>query len=516
MKRAFSELHDRRFDVIVIGGGINGSSAAQNLAAGGYNCLVVDKGDFGSGASGRSARMLHPGLRYFEARNPLFHFGAHPGRFIDALRGARQAMQSVSEHLKDAGDRVWPYRMCFPIYKGDVFKSWHVSAGIKLLELLGDGTVPFDFEMVDRDYSAKIPFFEDFRDGHSLEAIACYNEFKFDWPERFCVDMALDAERNGATLVNYCTARLGRQSAAGDWTVTLTSSSVPALAPAEVQAPVVLNMAGTWIDDVLPPNQHKGRLIQATKGIHIVVEMPDTYQGFGVASLNSVGEPYYVLPLHKNFYSIGVTETLFEGDATDISASDEEIDFLINETNALIPGRQLRRADVLRSWAGVRPLTFSKSHPKGSRARALHDLTERGLSGVFALTGGPIMTHRSAGRLALDAVASKLEPSGRAGRVDTSPFAFSNSDNSPPFLADEPDVRVADIEFGVTGEHAQSLIDVLLRRTGLAWRRELTRREVEQAAQIVGPHLNWSTEETSAQIADYMAFQENVFRRPGP
>jgi len=279
---------------------------------------------------------------------------------------------------------------------------------------------------------------------------------------------------------------------------------------------LVLNLAGTWIDEVLPAEQHKDRLIQATKGIHIVVEMPDAYRGFGVASLNSVGEPYYVLPLHKNLYSIGVTETLFEGDATDISASDEEIDFLINETNALLPGRQLRRADVLRSWAGVRPLTFSKSHPKGSRARALHDLTERGFPGVFALTGGPIMTHRSAGRLALDAVASKLEPSGATGRIDTSPFAFSNSDNSPPFLADEPDVRIADIEFGVTGEHAQSLIDVLLRRTGLAWRRELAPREVEQAAQIVGPHLNWSADEKSAQIADYMAFQENVFRRPTP
>ncbi|NNF78984.1 MAG: FAD-dependent oxidoreductase, partial [Rhizobiales bacterium] len=93
MNRAFSDLHERRFDVIVIGGGINGASAAQNLSAGGYSCLVVDKGDFGSGASGRSARMLHPGLRYFEARKPLLHFGLHPGRFVDALRGARQAMQ---------------------------------------------------------------------------------------------------------------------------------------------------------------------------------------------------------------------------------------------------------------------------------------------------------------------------------------------------------------------------------------------------------------------------------------
>ncbi len=516
MKRAFPELHERRFDVIVIGGGINGTSVAQHLAAAGYDCLLADKGDFGSGASGRSARMLHPGLRYFEARKPLLHFGLHPGRLVDALRGARQAVRSVAEHLKDGGERIWPYRMCFPIYKGDEFKSWHVSAGTRLLQLLGNGTVPFDFELVKRDHAAKIPFIADLRDVGSLEAVACYNEFKFDWPERFCVDMALDAERNGATLANYCTAALGARNGAGEWTVHLTSPAGPALEPAAVRAPLVANMAGTWIDDVLAAEPSEAPLIQATKGIHIVVEMPDAYRGFGIASLNSVGEPYYVLPLHKNLYSIGVTETLFEGDAADVSASDEEIDFLIAETNRLLPGRRLARSHVLWSWAGVRPLTFSPSAPKGSRARVLHDLEARELPGVIALTGGPIMTHRSAGRLVRDAVAQKLAPSRPPGRIDTTPFAFSSGDNSPPFLDDEPDVRIADLEFAVTGEHACSLEDVLFRRTGLAWRRPLTRSEISRMAQIIGPHLGWSPEDGAARAAEFMRLQETRFRRPSP
>ncbi len=240
--RAFPDLHDRRFDVIVIGGGINGTSAAQNLAAAGYACLIVDKGDFGSGASGRSARMLHPGLRFFEAHNPAAHFGLNPGRFVDALRGARQTMLGVAEQLQDGGDRIWPYRMCFLIYDDAEFRAWHVKAGLRLLKLLGDGSFSFDDEIVTRDIAACVPFFGDLRDRHRIKAVAIYNEFKFDWPERFCVDMALDAERNGAVLQTYCAANIIEQDAHGEWRVTLNDPAAMALPPAEVRAPIVLNM----------------------------------------------------------------------------------------------------------------------------------------------------------------------------------------------------------------------------------------------------------------------------------
>ncbi len=511
-----SSLDRRTFDVIVIGGGINGCSAAQNIAAQGYDCLLVDKGDFGSGASGRSSRMLHIGLRFFEARNPVRHFGLRPKRFFDALRGGRQAIQAVVEHLEDTGDRVWPYRMCFPIYRGDAFKAWHITAGIRILERLGGGRVRLDHEIVRGNHAAKVPFFQDFRDQDQLQTIALYNEFKFDWPERFCIDMALDAERKGAILANYCAAEISDRDASGLWSVSLQDQLDPSTPPAMVLAPVVMNLTGTWTDDVLPHASGRRKLIQATKGAHLIVEMPDKYQGFGIAALNSLGLPFYVLPLHGNLYSIGVTETPFEGDATDVSTSDEEIDFLIAESNRLLPGRNLKRSDVLRTWAGVRPLTASKDEVKEGRApRTLHDLSDQGLPGVFALTGGPIMTHRSAGRLAAKAVAGRISPKGPVRDIDTTPFSYSNSENSPPILPDHPDIRMSDIELAATKEHGKSLSDILVRRTGLAWRRDLTEAEVFQVAEIVGPHLGWSEEDRTGQVDDYMRFQNTMFRRPG-
>ena len=251
MSVSIQDLHGRSFDVIVIGGGINGASAAQNLSAAGYSCLLVDKGDFGSGASGRSSRMLHIGLRFFEARNPVRHFALNPGRFLDALRGARQAVQAVAEHLPTAGDRIWPYRMCFPVYDDSQFKSWHVSAGLKLLSLLSGGKVPLEPETVRRGFADKVPFFGDFRTPDRIRSLSLYNEYKFDWPERFCVDMAMDAQRNGAIVMNYCTARIGEQADAGNWQIELLSSRGSRADPVVVTAPVVLNMAGTWIDQVL-------------------------------------------------------------------------------------------------------------------------------------------------------------------------------------------------------------------------------------------------------------------------
>lgn len=514
MESAVPDLQGRRYDVIVIGGGINGSSAVQNLAAEGYDCLVVDKEDFGSGASGRSSRMLHVGLRFFEARNPVGHFLLHPGFFWNALRGARQAMRGVSEHMATAGNRIFRYKMCFPVYRDGDFKSWHLAAGLRLLSVLGDGRISLDHEIIKRNHSGKIPFFEDFRDPDELQSIACYNEFKFDWPERFCADMLLDAQRNGATVVNYCTANITTRKSGGDWVVSLRDAGNEHLSAVEVTAPIVLNMAGTWTDDVLPSAPDKKPLVYMTKGSHIVVEMPETYNGFGVAHVNRYGEPFYVLPLHKNLFSVGVTETPFDGDAANVSCTDDEVDFLIEECNSLLPGRRLSRKDVVSTWAGIRPLTPSEDGLE-TRVRMLHDLTSKGYPGIFALSGGPIMSHRSTGRLILEAVSTKLKPSGEKGQINYNPFEFSHSDNSPAFLADEPEVRVADLENSVREEFAKTLTDVLLRRTSLVWRRKLTLPEARKAAEIVGPLLHWSDEERRTQVEQFMAFQTNVFRTPG-
>ena len=90
-------LDGQVFDVVVIGGGAVGCSAAREAAAAGYSVLLVEKGDFASGSSSRSSRLLHCGLRYFEAPNPVAYFARHPGRFLTSLSMARQGMRERRE-----------------------------------------------------------------------------------------------------------------------------------------------------------------------------------------------------------------------------------------------------------------------------------------------------------------------------------------------------------------------------------------------------------------------------------
>ncbi len=512
MAQAFQHLDGQSFDVIVIGAGINGASCAHHLQAEGYRCLVVDKGDFASGATGRSSRMLHNGLRYFETPNPIREFGLNPGRFIKALRGAGQAMRAVGEIASDSGDRVWPFRMCFPIYKGSSTKPWHLQMGMKLLGLVGDGSFSLDYKVATKDFAQTIPFAGDFRDPENLRALFTYAEYKFDWPERFCVDLVLKAQANGAVLQNYCAAKIGQRQDDGQWLVELSKASAPEASPAQVRAPIVLNLAGSWSDDVIESHNVEPKLIQATKGAHLIVRLPETYRGFGVATLNRIGLPFYVLPLHKDLFSIGVTETAFHGDARDIETSDEDIDFLLGEANYVLPGLNLKHADVLRTWSGVRPL--GNDGPLGAREPKMHDLEARGLPGVFAVTSGPIMTHRETGRWLVDAITPKLKPSGEKVPLSFSPYQFTQSENSPPFMADEPEIREADIELSASKEMAQSLVDVLFRRTGAAWRRSLEREEVERASEIVGAVLDWPAHERARQVDAFLDYQETVFRRP--
>src|SRR6516225_11929866 len=108
-------LSDKRYDVAIIGGGINGASAAQHLAAAGYNVLLIEKGDFGSGATSRSSRLLHCGLRYLAPGRSILDFVVHPSRLATALRMARQAMQARTDLVKTSPARTRPMQFCFPI-----------------------------------------------------------------------------------------------------------------------------------------------------------------------------------------------------------------------------------------------------------------------------------------------------------------------------------------------------------------------------------------------------------------
>ena len=111
-----SELSDKSYDVIVVGAGINGAGAAQYLAAGGYKVLIIDKGDFAGGATSKSSRILHCGLRHLAPGKSIWDFVVHPRKFFLACQNARKSMIARSEISSSMKELVRPFRFYFPIY----------------------------------------------------------------------------------------------------------------------------------------------------------------------------------------------------------------------------------------------------------------------------------------------------------------------------------------------------------------------------------------------------------------
>ncbi|MDS1138376.1 FAD-dependent oxidoreductase [Nitratireductor indicus] len=504
-----TETQGRDYDVLVIGAGINGTSAARELVGSGFRTLLVEKGDFASGASSRSSRILHCGLRYFETPNPVRTFAVHPFRFAGALSMARAAMQARAELADSVPERCNPITMCFPVYRDSSVRAWHIDLGFILLRAIGPSKPPLSYRRLTRDFERHLPFAAHLRDRHQLVSVATYREYVMDWPDRLCVDTGLEAEQIGADLKLFCeVVSLRRQ--AGKWCAQLVD--LHGGHEQEISARVVLNMAGTWIDSVKDRSEGPAtpRLITGTKGAHIAVRLPKAYEGFGITTLHRGGMPFYCLPSHDDIFYFGPTETLFDGDAGDVSATDADIDFLIGEANHLLPGLQLSRRDVVFTWAGVRPLTHDAGQPMGRRTREIHDLASAGMPGMFAMTAGPVMSHLSAGREICTVVEKYLGASRHSSAWRGRPCEMQRVGHgiARPISTDRP----ASFRNAVATEHARDLKGILYTRTGLAWRGHLEREDVEEAAGAVSELAGWSPERTVREVNDFLRYQKTVFR----
>ena len=512
MRIPLDELSGRRFDVAVIGAGINGCAAAQELAGGGYSVVLVDKGDFGAGSSSRSTRLLHCGLRYLAPGGSPYQWIAHPGKLLTALSMTRASMRAREEFVLNAPARVRRMTFGFPVWKGMRYRPWHVDLGLRVVAAFASAAVPLDRSFVDRDALGSEPLYRDLRDQDRLVGVNVYTEYQFDWPERVAMDMVRDAIRLGAVCRNYMPV-IGLARHGDAWRLRLSNARATA-GEVQIDAKVVINAAGIWIDRVNRlATGSATRKIFGTKGAHIVVRLPPECRDRGIISFNRAGtEPVYLVPWRQGLHYMGVTETVYEGDIDDVRATDEDIEWLLGELNALLPSLQVQRHDILYSWAGVRPLTHDPAYPKGSRLREIHDLGSEGMPGVLAMTAGPVALHRSAGRELLAAVRSRVSPSGSPGAPNYAAHLAPGREGSPALLNDDDRVRIADLRHAAEHEQVTSLIDLLARRAGVVWTERQGREAARAAAEAVADLLGWDEARVEREVESYRAYLAHTHR----
>ena len=512
MRIPIDDLSGRRFDVALIGAGINGCAAAQELAGSGYSVLLVDKGDFGAGSTSRSTRLLHCGLRFLAPGGSPYRWIAHPRQLLTAISMTRAAVRAREEFVLNAPARVRRMTFGFPVWKGMRYRPWHVDLGLRVVAAFASAAVPLDRSFVNRDALESEPLYRDLRDQDRLVGVNLYTEYQFDWPERVAMDMVRDAIRLGAVCRNY-TPVVGLARHGDAWRLRLSNARAAA-GEVHVDAKVVINTAGIWIDRVNRlATGSAARKILGTKGAHIVLRLPKECRDRGIISFNRAGtEPVYLVPWRQGLHYMGVTETVYEGDLDDVRADDEDIEWLLGELNSLLPSLEVRRRDIFYSWAGVRPLTYDPAQPKGSRSREIHDLGREGMPGVLTLTGGPVATHRSSGRELLLSVRSRISPSGSPGAPNYAAHIVPGREGSPALQNDDDRVRIADLRDAAEHEQVTSLIDLLARRTGVVWTERQGREAARAAAEAVADLLGWDEARVEREVGGYQAYLAHTHR----
>lgn len=510
MKTHLSEIDGEAYDVVVIGGGAAGASTAQNLAAAGYRILLVDKGDFGSGTSSRSSRLLYCGLAHLSPDYPVWKFVLHPRDLVRRLWMAGLAMKCRAQLVRTMPERLKPLTFFFPVYRGGQYPGWKVDLGFRALELLGLRRVSLNYRRMPVEKAARkygmVGLMAEHKD---LSSIAVYTEYQYDWAERICVDTVLDAERLGAEVRNY--ARVTKLEPGGDkgWAVTVEDALSPGRA-ATVTGRMIVNTAGPWVDRVnalsgKPSRKH----LVGIKGVNVVVKLPAECEGQGLETISSIDQPFYCMPWGK-YHFFGPTETIFEGDPDEARVLPEEIDFVLDQANRLFPTLKLTRRDVVYSWCGIRPRTSSTAK-EGIKALTIHDLAEEGMPDMLALTGTPIMNHRYAGARIAKTVGSVLKPALPARALSHAARLFPDERNSPAVDSDHPGVSLADLRHAAENEHVRTLSDLLFRRTDLGWTASMGLNAARRAALEVADILGWDAARIEREVEQYETFVRENF-----
>jgi len=503
-------LDGKEFDVIVVGGGAAGAASAQNLAAQGYSTLLVEQGDFGSGTSSRSSRLLYCGLAYFSPDYALWRFLYRPRDLFTRIRMARLSMQNRTHIATTMPERLTRHTFFFPIHRDSRFPAWKVALGYRALSLFGSRRAPLGYRNLKAADAAGAFGVVRLMDQGRLESVACFQEYMYDWAERICMDTVLDAERLGATVANY-TRVTGIERAAAGWALTLGDGPRPGAGPAagsnataEVRGKVLVNTAGPWADRLLrqaiaQPRKH----VVGMKGVNLLVRLPDDCRGQGMETISSIGQPFYLMPWGE-YHFFGPTETVYEGPPEDARVLPEEVDFILTEANRVFPALKLTPADVVYSWCGVRPRTASTGKT-GVKSFTLHDMEPEGMPNAFTATGVPIMVHRHAGRRIAAAVAGKIRPSGRARALDHGARLLPEGG---PVIGGVP---VASLRAAAQQEHVRTLVDLMFRRVNMGWQPDMGLPHAQSVATEVADILGWDQARIDREVAAYRRFVAENF-----
>jgi glycerol-3-phosphate dehydrogenase len=540
--RDYKAIQQANYDIVIIGGGINGAGAARDAALRGLKALLIEKNDFASGTTSWSTRLVHGGLRYLE------YFEFHLVR--ESLR-EREILLRCAPHL------VKPIQMTLPIYRYGSRSYWEIQAGMLLYDILS-----FDKTLLSHRMLPSAKFQQHFRSANTdeLTGASQYFDCQAEYAERLCLENVRSAADAGATLLNYVAVTEIQQD--GDRITSLTCRDQRTAETFTVKVgseTVVLNTSGPWVDRVCqlgkqgdqPKPVTEARKIGGTKGSHIIVDpFPGAPSTAFYVEAKADNRPFFIVPW-LGMYLIGTTDLKYDGDLDRVKADDDEVDYLLRETNRVFPSANIGRQDVKFTYSGVRPLPYSEGKKAGSitRNHILFDHGRDGVNNLISLIGGKLTTYRQVGEELVEFACRKLGKVAGPSPTRTVPLpgairpqdprieqaivrygdyvskasihhlfciygamaeqVLSLVDDAPdlaePLLPELPDIK-AQAVYAVQYEFAQTLVDICRRRTTLAMRHHYGFDVLPAILQALSTHCGWDEERCNQELADYSTY----------
>ncbi len=369
MPRDISSLYNGAFDLLIIGGGINGAAIA-NLAAGmGKRIALIEKNDFGSGTSSKSTKLIHGGIRYLEH-----------GEFDLVFESLRER----SIQLKSAPHLVKPLEFLIPIYEDDARPGWMLKLGVFLYDFLS-------FNHKIRPHrSLKIDEVLQLEPGlkkAGLKGGVIYYDAQMD-DARLVLENILCARTQGAIVANYVesTGFVKENGKATGVKARDTLSGQTFF----IKAKKIVCAVGPWTNELLTLEHPQARpRVRTTKGVHIVYEGQISRRALLIPSRQD-NRVFFIIPWMGHSL-IGTTDTDFSASPDSVKPSSEDIEYLLGESSRVFPDVNFERAKIITTFAGLRPLVWEEGHPS---AISRKHLIFESFGGIVYLAGGKYTTYR--------------------------------------------------------------------------------------------------------------------------
>lgn len=513
-----------RSDIVVIGGGINGAAVARDAALRGMKVVLLEKEDFGAGASTKTSKLVHGGLRYLEH----FHFSL-----------VRESLRERALLLKNAPHLVKPLAFVLPVYSKDIRPLWQIDLGLYVYDILGWGG-----GMPSHKRLSKQVILRDFPELRGVDL--CGGCLYWDaqmLDNRLVIENILAAEKAGAIILNQ--APVVELSISHGKTEGIVFLDPISKQKKKISCSLIVNATGAWSDEVgeLDPSIDRRHAVP-TKGVHLVLPELASKEALLLQAPQD-GRVFFVIPW-RGYSLVGTTDTFYNGKPDDVSVEQDDREYLLKALSFYFPN--IKNIPVIASFAGLRPLAANGYEGSPSSMARSHQI-KSSPSGLISITGGKFTTHRKVAEEVVDLLVRRLEnPKKKILACSTARVPLPGALDSEAFenvfqrlrsagieesqaqhlihtygklslqildiIQSSPEQKLqicskhahiaAEVTYAITFEKARTLADWFLRRTSIGYSACGGRNCVEAVAALFALQFGWDKSEREAAIRSYL------------